>query len=276
MALWNSGVTWSSNTLWGPSAPPSGLPYQNTQPKSKPMKRNDFYPRRVAERPEWHALLAAKLPIHGPTLDLTTAQINNGVADNLLLAYGYGDWKTNLYELGPAGTASLELLASGTGSDPFVFPTYTAPTPPTLPAGITAVLPGALGRTFLLVQEMKAKPGYTLPIGLDMGIVGSEAPPPPPGDPAPPRIKATVIQGPDSEIAQLKFFKDGHESVWIESRRGTGSWEFLATTSKSPHLDTRALLVAGQAEVREYRVRFYDAGQPNGDWCDVAKVTIGP
>jgi hypothetical protein len=240
------------------------------------MKREKFYPNRVAERPEWHAQLAAKLPIYGPTLGLTPAQINNGVADNLTLAYGYGDWKTNLYEIGPAGTASLDLLASGTGSDPFVFPTYTAPAPPTLPAGITAVLPGALDRTFLLVQEMKAKPAYTLPMGLDMGIVGSETPPPPPGDPVPPRIKVSVIQGANSEIARMKFFKDGHTGIHAEVRVNGGAWLLLTSSDESPILDERPLLVPGQAEVREYRARFWDAGKPNGPWCDVVKVTVGP
>ena len=91
MALWNSGVTWSSGSLWSPTAPPQGDPYRNRKPKHRTMKREFFYPRRVAERPEWHANLAAKLPIYGPALGLTAAQINNGVA----------------------GTASIDLLASG-------------------------------------------------------------------------------------------------------------------------------------------------------------------
>ena len=64
--------------------------------------------------------------------------------------------------------------------------------------------------------------------------------------------------------------------MWIESRRGTGDWEFLTTSDKSPILDDRPLLAAGQAEVREYRARFWDQGKPNGAWCDVAKLTVGP
>ena len=277
MALWSSGVTWNSGILWSPAAPPSGGPYQNHKPKHPSMKRDKFYPGRVAERSDWHTNLAAKLPIHGPTLDLTLAQINNGVADNLTLAYGYGDWKTNLYEMGPAGTAALDELASGTGGDPFVFPTYTAPTPPTLPVGITAVLPGALERTFLLIQEMKAKPGYTLPIGLDMGIVGSEAPPPPPpGEVPPPDITVTVISGTTNQNGRVKFVKNGHDYVIIECSINGGAYASLGMSNKSPFIDTRALLVAGQAEVREYRGRYFDNGAPSSGWSDVATVTVGP
>ena len=29
------------------------------------------------------------------------------------------------------------------------------------------------------------------------------------------------------------------------------------------------------SETREYRMSFWDAGEPNGDWTDVAKVTVG-
>jgi hypothetical protein len=41
-------------------------------------------------------------------------------------------------------------------------------------------------------------------------------------------------------------------------------------------MDERPLLVAGQPEVREYRMRFWDKGTPNGDWTDVVKVTVSP
>jgi hypothetical protein len=276
MALWNSGVTWSSGALWSPAAPPPGDTSSNHRTLRNTMKRNDYYPRHQSARPEWHLNFAAKLPVYGPTLGFTPTQIDNAVADNLTLAYGLGEWKTNLYEFGPAGTASLRDLESGTGSAAFVFPAYTAPDLPELPAGAAPVKPGALERTFLMVHEMKGKQAYNLQMGLDMGVVGSEAPPPPPGEAPPPQVTATVISGEDNEAARFKFIKEGHEGVWAESQRGTGGWEFLAVGTKSPLVDTRALLVAGQAEVRQYRFRFFDAGQAHGAWTDVIKLTIGP
>jgi hypothetical protein len=276
MALWSSGVTWSSNILWGPSVIPAGPTHTNTKKKRNTMQRDDYYPTRIAERPEWHANFAAKFQIYGPLLGYPAAEVNAAVADNLYLAYGLGDWVSGVREFGPACTAALKTLATGTGSAPFVFTPYTAPALPTLPAGITAVLPGALDRTFGLVQGVKGKPGYTDDMGLDMGIVGSEKPAPPPGEAPAPRITVAAIPGDAHEYARVKYFKDGHEALQIQGRRGGGNWEDLAMSYKSPFIDERPLLVAGQAEVREYRARFYDRGVYTSGWCDVAKVTVGP
>lgn len=240
------------------------------------MKRDDYYPKRVAERPEWHANLAAKLPIYATVLGLTTAEVDAAVADNLTLAYGLGEWITNVREFGPACTAALTTLTSGTGNDFFVFTPYTLPPPPTLPSGLTGITPGALDRTFGLVRQIKGKVGYTEDIGLDLGIVGSEMPAPPSGDAPPPRLTLAVLSGDANQRGCVKFFKDGHEYVIIESRRGTGGWEQLAMTNKSPSIDDRPLQVAGQAEVREYRARFFDDGTTTSDWCDVGKLTVGP
>lgn len=276
MALWSSGVTWNSGILWSPTAGPSGAGSHHHRTQHPRMKRNKYYPTREPERPEWHVNFATKLPLYGPALGLTPTQIANAVADNLMLAFGLGEWRTNLYELGPAGTAALRDLETGTGNATFAFPTYTAPTPPTLPPTADPVTPGALERTFLLVQEIKGKKAYTLPMGLDMGIVGSEVPPPPPGEAPAPVVTATVISGEGNQAVSLKFVKAGHEGVHGETQRGSGGWEPLVVSTKSPIVDSRALLVAGQAEVRQYRFRYYDAGKANGAWTDVIRVTVGP
>ena len=275
MALWSSSVTWSSGNLWGPSAMPSGPSNANRQKKSKPMKRDNYYPRLVAERPEWHSNFAAKILIYGPILGLTPAQVNQAAGDNLFLAYGLGDWISNVRDFAPACTSSLATLSTGTGSDAYVFKPYTAPDLPTLPVGIV-VTPGALTRTFGLVQGIKGMAPYTEDMGIDMGIVGSEAPTPPPGgDAPPPRLTVSAIPGDENEYGRVKYIKDGHEAVVIESRRG-GAWEELTKGYKSPYIDNRPLLVPGQAEVREYRARFVDKGLFTSGWCDVAKITVGP
>ncbi len=276
MALWSSGASWSSGILWSSAAPPSGGSTKNKQQKHNTMLRKKYYPQRIEERGPWHSNLAAKLAIYAGILELSPTQSNGGIADNLTLAYGLGSWRLNQHSVGPACTAALADLASGTAGDPFVFPTVTVPTPPTLPVGITSVLPGALDRTFLLVKEIKAKKTYTLAMGLDMGIVGEEMPPPPPGPALPPRIFLSLDQTPTMQQVVVKFFKDRHEGIWLESRRGTGPWEFIIVSSQSPYTDSRPLLVAGQAEVREYRAMFWDKGQASGEWCDVAKITVSP
>ena len=241
------------------------------------MKRQSYYPRQLGERAEWHTNFATKLPGYVAALVLSQAEEDSAVADNLILAYAFGGWILATREHGTSCTQSLETLSYGTGSTNYEFPALQLPALPTLPVGITGVKPGALQRTFDLVGILKRKPGYTEAIGLDLGIVGPEAPPPPPpGEEPPPRIQVTVVQGTTNQIARIKFFKDGHTGIWLESRRGAGPWEQPTATDKSPILDDRPLQVAGQAEVREYRARFWDNGTPSSDWCNVVKVTVGP
>lgn len=276
MALWNSSVTWNSNALWSPSAVPPAASQRNAKTKRNTMQRAKYYPNTLAERPEWHTNFAVKLPIYAAVLGLTPAQLNNAIADNLYLAYGLGDWISAVRELGPAATGALRVLETGTGGDPFTFTTLAPPPPPTLPAGITVVMPGALDRTFGLVQAIKGNPAYTEAMGLDMGIVGSEMAPPPPGEILAPDLSAILLPGDLNQYVRLKFLKRGHEYVVIESRRGSGAWEVLTQTNQSPYVDERDLLVAGQAEVREYRARYWDNAKPSSDWCNVVRVTVGP
>ena len=91
-----------------------------------------------------------------------------------------------------------------------------------------------------------------------------------------PKFLTTLEQGAGCQCVKHVFYKYTHQGVYIESRRGTGAWEFQAIDTESPYLDERPLLVTGVPEVREYRMRFWDKGTPNGDWTDVVKVTVSP
>lgn len=44
----------------------------------------------------------------------------------------------------------------------------------------------------------------------------------------------------------------------------------------NPYLDERPLLVAGGPKVREYRLRWWGKGTPNGEWTGIGKVTVAP
>jgi hypothetical protein len=35
-------------------------------------------------------------------------------------------------------------------------------------------------------------------------------------------------------------------------------------------------VVAGQPEVHQYRMCFWDHSEPTNDWSDIASVTVGP
>lgn len=275
MALWSSGVLWSDGALWGPGAPPPPL-FSYTQPNTQhtKMKRKFYYPNKVAEQPAWHFNYADQVLAQGEDIGLVLADLTATANDSRHVGYAIGAWLNGARDFATAATGQVEVLKYGTGVTPFDLPVFMPPAPP---AGLTAVLPGALARIFRFVKMIKGAPGYTEGIGLLMGVVGSELPPPPPPGSGPtPRLTLSLSQTPALQEVVVRFFKDGHEGIWLESRRNGGVWEFMIISTKSPYSDARPLLVPGQAEVREYRAMFWDAGQPNGDWCDVAKITVSP
>lgn len=235
------------------------------------MLREYYYPRRVAEQPAWHFNYADQLEERGVGIGLQAAAVAASVNDSRHVGHTIGAWLHGVREFSRGCTAQARFLKHGSGSTPFELPVFVPPAPP---EGLTAVLPGALDRIFKFIMAIKGAPGYTEGIGLLLGIVGSEVTRN--GHGAGPRLRLALNQVPDMQEVLVKFIKDGHLGVWIESRRAGGAWEFLTISTRSPYLDTRPLLVPGQAEVREYRAMFWDQGTANGDWGDVAKITVSP
>jgi hypothetical protein len=182
--------------------------------------------------------------------------------------YILSEWVSAVRTFTPATTNAMDAALTGAGVDPVALPTFAAPA---LPTGVTPAPPGLLNRIFSLNIRIKATGTYTEAIGTDLGIEGQEDTTVHPA----PKLNATVEQGPECQCVRLGFYKYGHMGVHVEGRRGNG-WEFLAIETSSPYVDQRPLLVATQPEIREYRLRFWDKGTPNGEWTDVVKVTVSP
>jgi len=235
------------------------------------MKREFYYPRVVADQPPWHFNYADQLEKLGVGIGLQAAAVASSVNDSRHVGYTIGAWLNSVREFSRGCTGQAAVLKHGSGNLPFELPVFN---PPVLPEGLVAVLPGALDRIFKHIGGIKGAPGYTQGIGLLLGIVGSEIVSADTG--GGPRLRLALNQIPGLQEVVVKFYKDGHFGVWIESRRTGGEWEFLAITTKSPYLDRRELLVAGQAEVREYRAMFWDQDKAQGDWCAVTKITVSP
>ena len=270
MALWNSGVLWDSGTLWGPASPAPPLQTNNHRRHRTrtTMKRQPYYPRLLSDQPEWHFNYADQLDAQGEALGLVPAEVAASSNDSRQLGYALGVWLTKVREFGPGATGELETLRYGVGPGPFVLPSFTAPTPP--PA-LTPVAPGALYRIFDYVQTIKRASGYTEGIGLLLGIVGQEDA----AEHSAPEIFLKAEQGTGCQCVKVRFKKFGHYAIALYSRRGGGAWELLGIDVESPYLDERALLIAAQPEIRDYRARFWDSGSESGDWTDVASITVG-
>ena len=234
------------------------------------MKRNDYYPKSKTKQPEWLINLAAKIVSYAGTLGLDPAVVALRVNDCRCLAWYLGDVGTAVRDHGKAYTAAVESLVNGSGV--FHPPVFVPPPLPVTVPPTTLVDQGALLRIFRFVRMIKAALGYTEAIGIDMGIVGSEAMKPE----GAPKFTLKSIMGPDCHCAEVKFKKYGHMAVVLQGRVAAGSWEDLGVSTQSPYTDTRPLAVAGQPEVREYRLRYWDDGAAVGEWSEVQKITISP
>jgi hypothetical protein len=246
---------------------PSSYFSPQSKPKSK-MKRQDYYPSRIGDQVNWLANYSVKLPLYGTTVGVDPGDVTASVNDAKYSHYVLGLWLTAVRTFSPSTTDSVDDVLTGAGTSPMVLPGFTAPA---LPVGVTAALPGTLTRIFGLIAKIKLSPGYTEAIGTDLGIVGSQE-----TEKAVPRFLTELLQGSGCQCVKHTFYKYGHMGVYIEGRRGGSAWEFLAIDTESPYMDERPLLVAGTPEVREYRMRFWDKGTPNGDWTNVTKVTVSP
>lgn len=143
-----------------------------------------------------------------------------------------------------------------------------APTYPALPVGTPVA--GIFPLVIALAERIRNTAGYTTAIGEDLGIV-PPAGGPPLGDPV-----ATLTALPASQV-QVGFAKSTSDGVLVESQRGAEvTWTVLGTDRFAPYLDTRAPLMAGQPEVRRYRLRYLDGDDPIGNYSAVASVTTVP
>ena len=233
------------------------------------MKRQDYYPSRIADQGDWLQNYATKLSNYAPNLIIPPGEMGASMDDARWCAYVLGLWLPSVRAFSPSTTDAVDAVLTGTDPAVVTLPTFLAPT---LPGGVVAQKPGALTRIFTMVGRIKKDPAYTEMMGTDLGIVGAQES----EQHAAPKFTAVVQDGIGVQTVKLGFFKYTHMGVYIESRRNAGAWEFLGIDTVSPYMDERALLAPATPEMREYRMRFWDKGTPNGDWTDVAKVTVSP
>jgi len=223
-----------------------------------------WLPTREADRLVWLQNYALKLSAH-----LGTAGI---VAGDVTLADGVRDsyqWVINRADqLGTARQDITEwkrIFADGAIGEPLgAFP--IAPVYPAVPPLFTPTA-GAFPQLVALAERVRNTTGYTTAIGEDLGIV-------PPvggillGDPS-----FTAVAQPNSEV-RLNWVKSVSDGVIVEGQRAAETtWTNLGSDRFSPYTDGRDPLVAGQPEVRRYRLRYLDGDDPVGNYSATVNVT---
>lgn len=228
------------------------------------MALQSYFPNAEADRIVWLGNYRAKIATHGAAVGLTAAEISDIQADIAYYLWLLQSWNPAVQQYAQAATAYKNQIATGEGSPPL--PAITAPTaqPTVRPAGV-------LNRLFAQITRFKTHAGFTETLGRDLGVIATASS----SDHPIPDFTANVETGASSQVVRINFTKYGHDGVWIESRRGGGNWEFLAIDTVKPYIDDRPLLTANTAETREYRMRWWDKGQANGDWTAVQSLAVG-
>jgi hypothetical protein len=135
------------------------------------MKRNSYFPSRVADQVTWLLNFANKLPAYAAILGLSNAQRDAAIADARWLAYVLQTWLGAVRAWSLACTDAAKEAQHGPDGSLMELPVFTAPA---LPLGVVAVNKGALERLFVLVQLIKEGGKCTETIGTDLGVFGAE------------------------------------------------------------------------------------------------------
>jgi hypothetical protein len=118
------------------------------------------------------------------------------------------------------------------------------------------------------IARIKINNNYTNEIGKDLGIIRSESA----DKTSESKPKLDVMM--EAGKITIKFKKQGMSGVKIYSKRGTeNEFIFLAVDTASPYHDTRANLIAGQPEKREYLAYFLDKDDEVGQPSSIETIT---
>ena len=230
------------------------------------MTSNTYFPTMGADQIIWLSHYSAKLPINGPLCDIAAPEITATLLDVLYYIWLIQHWHPATQQDAKEATTYKQLMIHNLGDTIIDYPKPTIfATPP------AAVKPGIQKRLFSQISRIKANIKYNEAIGQDLGIV------------APlnnmthfnPEFTITVELGVDHPNVRLDFNKYGHDGIWIESRRNTEEWSYLAISTIKPYVDVRPLAVGSTHETREYRMRWWDKSLPQGEWSSVQKIVLG-
>lgn len=225
-----------------------------------------WIPDREADRLTWLQNFALKLNVYVGTAGI--------VAGGVTAANLYRDfylWIINRTDQVRTVSQDLTEWKSLLTDGPIGTPIGAAPAAPAYPsAPLGTPVAGIFPLIIALAERIRNTAGYTTAIGEDLGIV----PPEGGGTLGDPVAELTAL--PDSEV-RVGWAKSSSDGVLVESQRAAEVvWAVLGTDRFAPYLDSRAPLVAGQPEVRRFRIRYLDGDDPVGAYSAVASVTTIP
>ncbi len=224
-----------------------------------------YFPTTEAARLAWVMNYRDKIAVHGPTLGLSALEIANTQRDLDFYIWMHRDYYPPSQADAKESTTYRNFMDNGSGTvAQFPPPRTLIPDPPPVP------LPGILTRLFAQIAGIKSRLEFNEYIGAELGVIGV----PDTTEHPWPEFSLTYEHGPDVHRVSISFTKHGHDGVWIESRINNGEWIALGADNSKPHYDTRPLIDPALPEIREYRLRWWDKGVPNGEFSPIQKIVV--
>jgi hypothetical protein len=266
------------NLFWGdpyayylepgdPGFVPYDVPHQ-PPPKPQRMKRQAYYPSRVADQILWLENFRNKLAGYQAALGLSDPQVAAAIADARWLVYVLGSWLPAVRAFAPACTDAATAAQTGSGSSPLELTVFTAPA---LPTGVAPVLPGALTRIFALVGTIKDSAGFTEAIGTDLGLIGAGQTGPDMATIQP--VLTLKVQGATVLVGWgWQGFSAFLDQLELQVDRGAG-WGPLAFDTTPNYTDT-APFPATPARWK-YRAIYHAGDAPVGVWSAEVSIMVG-
>lgn len=228
------------------------------------MAGNDWYPRRLAERPEWHNNFMLQSAATG-LADGLTAPIIAQIAIDADTVAKIVNYDTVVDGFSESWSAYMRAVLDA----PLNTPVPAAPVPPD-PIDVLMTLQAAIqARTRQYAGLLKAHPGYTVQKGEIYRIVAVA-----PSGPGTPAINsATALLG--GEVS-LSLLKAGYQILAVDMRRGGGSWAQIGVSQTASYLDTTDNATPETPEQREYRIQGIVGNQRVGPLSAVVPVVTLP
>ncbi len=225
----------------------------------------DVIPNTEDGRKSWAENMLLKFPPLAVDLAFTDDEQRAFTNDLTMLTYVITASQSVAAE-SKARTAYKKQMLEGVpdGGNTLPLPLNTLPAPPA-----ELVMPGVMDRIRAAIQRIKTAPGYTDAIGEQLQIVGAQT-----GAPDTATAKPTFKGIPQISGVMLDWTKGDFDGVVIEGQRGTETgFTFLDKDFKSPFVDLRPNLVAGQPEKRRYRMIYLLDDAVVGTYSDEVVVT---
>ena len=274
----NPNVTWDGIREPGDPGyvPPPLNPPTNPRRKAKTtVKHNSYFPTTVPEQILWLTNFYLKLIIHATALGLDATRTAAAVADCRWLIYLLGSFRPAERASAKANTEFLSDAKFGEGATALILPDFDPPPlpPADAPNNLPAVVPqkpGALTRTFALVQAIRDVASET--IAIDLGIIGTEYPPPPDPGSIQPAIKVKRVGAHILIEWSWGGLRGEVDMLQIQVDRGQG-WADLAYDSTPDYTDTHPHPEA--LTTWKYRAIWREGDEQAGIWSAVASIVVG-